>query len=222
MALGLALLTVAAARAVDTDSNHMIIPGERIGPIELGMNAKQVHDAMAAIRAVPMATAPNGQPGAWRDDQADASIEGYQTDPIGHDHYGNMMKVFYVNNKVAQISTQSVAYVTSKGGVTRLTSPEFRRLHPSLSPLPVRESWGGNVRAYDSRPQGLSITYNVLANGREAISAQEIFVHLRGEPFRFESSRRILQEQVNQKAAEAAKDKSGDAEAGAEKSASEE
>lgn len=204
MALGLALLTVAAARAVDTDERHMVIPGERIGPIHLGMGVKEVHDAMSEWKAVPMVTAKNGEPGAWQDDQAGALIEGYQTDPIGHEHYGNTMKVFYVNNKVAQISTQSVAYVTNKGAVTRLTSQEFRRLHPSLTPLPIRESWGGNVRAYDSRMQGLAVTYNVLANGREAMSAQEMFVHPRGETLRFESSRRMLQDQANQKAAEKA------------------
>lgn len=211
MALGLAVLTMAAARAVDTDERHMIIPGERIGDIHLGMSVKQVHDAMSEMKAAPMATAANGEPGAWRDDQAGAAIEGYQTDPIGHGHYGNTLKVFYVDNKVAQISTQSVAYVTNKGAVTRLTSPEFRRLHPSLAQLPVRESWGGNVRAYDSRMQGLAVTYNVLANGREAMSAQEIFVHPRGETVRIESSRRLLQEQANQKAAADAAVKSGDA-----------
>jgi hypothetical protein len=193
MAVGLALLTMAAARAVDTDERHMIVPGERIGPISLGMGVKEVHDAMAAWKAVPMVPAADGTPGAWKDEQAGAAIEGYQTDPIGHGHYGNTMKVFYVDNKVAQISTQSVAYVTNKGAVTRLTSAEFRRLHPSLSPLPVRESWGGNVRAYDSRMQGLAVTYTVLANGREAMSAQEVFVHPRGETLRFESARHRTQ-----------------------------
>jgi hypothetical protein len=189
MALGLALVTMAAARAVDTDDRHMIIPGERIGVIRLGMNVKEVHDAMEAFRATPLLTAKAGGPGAWQDDQAGAAIEAYHTDPIGHGRYGNTMKVFYVGNKVAQISTQSVAYVTNKGAVTRFTSREFRGLHPSLVPTPVRESWGGSVRAYDSQRQGLAVTYNVLANGREAMSAQEIFVHPTGTPVRLESSR---------------------------------
>jgi hypothetical protein len=192
MALGLAVITMAAARAVDTDERHMIVPGERIGVIRLGMSVKEVHDAMTAWRATPLVTAKAGGPGAWQDDQAGAAIEGYHTDPLGHDRYGNTMKVFYVDNKVAQIAVQSVAYVTNKGGVSRLTSGEFRHLHSSLVPMPVRESWGGNVRAYDSQRQGLAVTYNVLANGREAMSAQEIFVHPTGTPLRLESPRHGL------------------------------
>jgi len=192
MALGIALVTASAARAVDTDDRHMIVPGERIGVIKLGMGPKEVHDAMTEFRAVPIATAPGGGPAAWKDPQAGAAIEGYMTDPIGHGHYGNTMKVFYVDNKVVQISTQSVAYVTNKGAVTRFTSAEWRRFHPSLRPMPVQESWNGNVRAWDSRTQGLTVTYPVMANGKEAMTAQEVFVHPRGEAFRFESPRRAL------------------------------
>lgn len=183
-AMGLAL---SAARAAD--DRHTVVPGESIGVIKLGMNVKQVHDAMAAWGTKPLITGKLGGPGAWLDKQAGCAIEGYQTDSLGHERWGNVMKVFYVNNTVAQISTQSVAYMTKKGATTRHTSSEFCSAHPSLHPIAVRESWGGTIRPYDSETQGLAVTYSVIQNGTEVRNAQEIIVHKRGVPVMLESAR---------------------------------
>jgi hypothetical protein len=184
------LVIAVAARAVDMDARHLVRPGEGIGVIKLGMTVPQVHEAMAAWGAEPLVRGASGGPGAWVDEKSGSLIEGYQTDALGRGRYGNVMKIFYVKNRVAQIAVQSTAYATTKGAVTRMTSREWRSLHPSLNALPVEESWGGKVRAYDSPTQGLAVTFNVLAGNREAMSAQEVIVHPSGTPVRFESPRR--------------------------------
>ncbi|HEY3265981.1 MAG TPA: hypothetical protein VGM37_03575 [Armatimonadota bacterium] len=176
------LAGVAATAAVETDDHHIVRPGEGIGVIKLGMTVPQVHEAMETWGAKSMMPTAKGTPGAWLDSSSGAAIEPYQTDSLGQGRFGNVMKVFYVKNRVAQIAVQSVAYTTTKGGMARLTSQEFRSLHPSLHPIPVQETWGGKVRAYDSERLGLAVTYNMLRSDLEARTAQEIFVHNSGSP----------------------------------------
>lgn len=182
-------LLLPAARAVD--DRHAIHPGEGIGVINLGMTVKQVHDAMTAWGSEPLIKGKLGGPGAWLDKQAGCAIEGYQTDSLGQGRWGNVMKVFYVKDTVAQISVQSVAYMTNKGATTRHTSAEFCAAHPSLHPIQVRTSWGGLIRPYDSSTQGLAVTYSVIQNGTEVRNAQEIMVHNRGVPVMLESPRHV-------------------------------
>ncbi len=184
---GLAML-IAGTRA-SVDERHLVRPGEGIGVIRLGMTVPEVHKAMEAWGAEPLVRGASGGPGAWPDKKADALIEGYQTDSLGRGRFGNTMKIFYVKNRVAQIAVQSVAYVTSKGASRRMSSREWRSLHPSLRALPVEDSWGGKIRAYDSRSLGLTVTFSVLAGNREATSAQEVLVHLPGTDVRLESPR---------------------------------
>lgn len=186
-----AVLAGAMARAAD--EKHTVRPGEGIGVIRLGMTVPQVHEAMESWGAEPLVRGASGGPGAWRDEKARAIIEGYQTDSLGKGRYGNIMKIFYVKNRVAQISVQSVAYITNRGASKRMSSREWRNIHPSLSALPAEDSWGGKVRAYDSRSLGLAVTFNILAGGREAISAQEVLVHLPGTNVMIESPRRPAQ-----------------------------
>lgn len=182
------LWILAAAVAAPVEEKRIVRPGEGIGPIRLGMTVPEVHAAMAAANAQPLVRGASGGPGAWEDKKAGALIEGYQTDPLGHGRFGNVMKVFYVKNRVAQIGVQSVAYVTPKGASKRHNSAEWRKAHPSLRSLPAEESWGGKIRAYDSESLGLAVTFNLLGRN-EAMSAQEIFVHLPGETVRLEAPR---------------------------------
>ena len=182
-----AFIVCAGARAqVD---RHSIRPGEGIGVINLGMTVKEVHDAMEAVRSEPLLKGKAGGPGAWMDKQAGCVIEAYQTDSLGHGTWGNVLKVYYVKDAVAQIATQSGAYVTNKGATTRLTSAEFRRLHPSINSMAERSSWSGRIRPYDSEAQGLAVTYAVIQRDSEIRTAQEIFVHKRGVPMMLESPR---------------------------------
>ena len=180
---------VAAAWAVPVDEKHLVRPGEGIGVIRLGMTVPEVHAAMEAWGSEPLVRGASGGPGAWVDEKAGAIIEGYQTDSMGRGRYGNVMKIFYVKNRVAQIAVQSVAYVTTKGASKRMNSGEWRQRHPSLRSLSSVESWGGKIRAYDSESQGLAVTFNLLSGTREAMSAQEVLVHASGAPLLVESPR---------------------------------
>ncbi|HEY3411697.1 MAG TPA: hypothetical protein VGM51_01425 [Armatimonadota bacterium] len=182
---------VACAGARADAERHRIQPGERIGVIALGMKVKEVHDAMEAVGSEPLLKGKAGGPGAWMDQQAGCAIEAYQTDSLGHGNWGNVLKVYYVKDTVAQIATQSLVYVTNKGATTRMTSAEFRRLHPSLHPLAPRTSWGGRIRAYDSEAQGLAVTYSIIQRDSEVRTAQEIFVHNRGTSVMLESPRHV-------------------------------
>lgn len=184
----LAALAACSAARSEPD-RHGIRPGEGIGVINLGMTVKEVHDAMEAVGSDPLIKGSKGGPGAWMDKQAGCAIEAYQTDSLGKGRWGNVLKVFYEKNTVSQIATQSLVYVTNKGATTRMTSAEFRRLHPSLHPINVRESWGGRIRPYDSETQGLAVTYSVIQRDSEVRNAQEIFVHSRGKTVLLESPR---------------------------------
>jgi hypothetical protein len=144
---------------------------------------------MAAWGTEPLIKGKSGGPGAWLDKQAGCAIEAYQTDSLGRGRWGNVMKVFYVKDTVAQISVQSIAYVTNKGATTRNTSREFCSMHSSLHPITIRDSWGGRIRPYDSEAQGLAVTYSVIQRNTEVQSAEEIFVHKRGVPVMLESAR---------------------------------
>lgn len=183
------ILVAAAAWAVPVDEKHLVRPGEGIGVIRLGMTVPEVHAAMADWGAEPLVRGASGGPGAWLDEKAGAIIEGYQTDSLGRGRFGNVMKVFYVKNRVAQIAVQSVAYVTPRGASRRMNSREWRQRHPSLRSLSSTESWGGKIRAYDSGSLGLAVTFNLLAGDREAMSAQEVLVHAPGELLIIESRR---------------------------------
>lgn len=182
-----ALLACTAGRAAD--ERHTIRPGEGIGVINLGMTVKEAHDAMSAWGTKPLLIGKSGGPGAWVDKQAGAAIEAYQTDSLGRDRWGNVMKIFYVKDTVVQIAVQSIAYATNKGATTRLSSSEFRAAHPSLHPVSARPSWGGRIRAYDSETMGLAVTYSVIQRDTEVRSAQEILVHKRGAKVILESPR---------------------------------
>lgn len=182
-----AMLACSMARAAD--ERHAIRPGEGIGVIKLGMTVKEVHDAMAAWGTKPLLVGKSGGPAAWLDKQAGAAIEAYQTDSLGRERWGNVMKIFYVKDTVCQIAVQSVAYATNKGATTRLSSTEFRGVHPSLHSISARTSWGGRIRAYDSESMGLAVTYSVIQRNTEVRSAQEILVHARGAKVILESPR---------------------------------
>lgn len=187
MVLLFAICACATVRAADL--RHTIRPGEGIGVINLGMTVTQVHDAMKDWGSEPLIKGKTGGPGAWLDAQAGCAIEAYQTDSLGRGRWGNVMKVFYVKNVVAQIAVQSIAYVTTKGATTRNTSSEFRSVHPSLHSTPIRASWGGRIRAYDSESQGLAVTYPVIQRDTEVRTAQEVFVHNLSVPVMLESPR---------------------------------
>jgi len=172
-------LLCASARAVTPD--YRITPGEGIGPVKLGMNPGQVHEAVNVWKAKPMVTGASGGPAGWRDEKAGCVIEGYQAIPMGQGRYGATIKVFYVDNKVAQIGVDSALFATNKNATVRLNSVAFGRLHTSLRMLPVQPSWNGNVRAYYSPNRGIAVTYTSLGGRRESMSAQEIFVFMPGE-----------------------------------------
>lgn len=176
------------ARAVDVDDRHTVRPGDGIGVIRLGMTVPEVHAAMQAWGAKSLLTGSKGGPGAWLDEASGAAIEAYQTDSLGKGRFGNTMKVFYVKNRVGQVSVMSVAYATPKGATTRMSSTEFRAIHSSLRAMPVRTSWNGTIRVYDSLSLGLAVTYPVLVGG-ETRAAQEIFVHKPGVPVIIETPR---------------------------------
>ena len=174
----LVLLCVPAS-AVTPD--YRITPGEGIGPVKLGMNPGQVHEAVNVWKAKPMVTGTSGGPAGWRDEKAGCVIEGYQAIPMGQGRFGATIKVFYVDNKVAQIGVDSALFATNKDATVRLNSVAFGRLHTSLRMLPVQPSWNGNVRAYYSTNKGVAVTYTSLGGRRESMSAQEIFVFKPGE-----------------------------------------
>jgi hypothetical protein len=185
----LAAVALIGSAASAVDEHHIVRPGEGIGVIKLGMTVKDVHDAMAAWGTEPLLKGKSGGPGAWVDKQAVCIIEAYQADSIGHGLWAGEMKVFYVNNAVAQIAVHGSAYVTTKGAMSRNTSSEFRAVHPSLHAIAANVTWSGRIRAYDSESQGLAVTYPVIRRDTELRTAQEILVHKRGVPMIVESPR---------------------------------
>lgn len=184
-----AVCILAPGHTQTVEARRLIRPGEGIGPITLGMNAREVHDAMELVKARSILNTPEGKPAGWRDEKAGAIIEAYSVDPIGKDRYSGTLKVFYVKNRVAQVAVDSRLYTTTKGASARLTSTEFRKFHTSLRPGSVTDSWGGRVRAYDSPRLGLAVTYTVIQGNVETRTAQEIMVHLPGQDVILESPR---------------------------------
>jgi hypothetical protein len=186
---GILALTLAAAivRCAPADPKRLIVPGESIGVVRLGMNAPEVHAALESVKAVSLMS-KDGKPAGFRDAKAGVVIEMWTLDSIGEDRYLTTMKVFFIGSRVVQIGVNSPLYATKKGASIRLSSADLKRLHTSISSMGTAETWSGKVRVYDSVRLGIGATYFLGPDGRER-SGQEIFVHETGAPLRIESYR---------------------------------
>lgn len=180
-------ITVAQVHSAPADPKRLIVPGESIGVVRIGMNAPEVHTALESVKGVSLMSR-DGKPAGFRDAKAGVVIEMWTLDSIGEDRYLTTMKVFFIGSRVVQIGVNSPLYATKKGASIRLSSADLRRLHTSIASSGVAETWSGKVRVYDSVRLGIGATYFLGPDGRER-SGQEIFVHETGSPLRIESYR---------------------------------
>jgi hypothetical protein len=156
--LMLLFMTVAVAQDYD------IMPGSRIGKIEIGMSRQAVHNTLGK---------PTGTY-ALRD-------RGYKGEYWFSSDNSNTLRVFYdPAGRVYQVSITSSRFKTPEGLTTQSSLDEIKRHYKNLKVLHFAAR--GNIDYYDAVRQGISFEFTERVDDRN-VSSYEMYgllIHKRG------------------------------------------
>lgn len=156
----LMLLFVAGAAAQDYD----IMPGNRIGKIEIGMSRQKVHDTL-------------GNPtGAYS-----LRSRGYKGEYWISSDSTNTLRVFYdPAGRVYQVAVTSSRFTTPEGLTTESSLDDIKRHYQNLKVLHFTAR--GDIDYYDSVRQGIAFEFTERTDSRN-VSSYEMYaisIHKRG------------------------------------------
>ena len=154
------LLLAASASAQEYD----IVPGSRIGKIEIGMSRQAVHNTL-------------GKPSGTYSLRA----RGYKGEYWFSSDNSNTLRVFYdPAGHVYQVSITSSRFKTPEGLTTQSSLDEVKRHYKNLKVLHFAAR--GNIDYYDAVRQGISFEFTERVDDRN-VSSYEMYgllIHKRG------------------------------------------
>lgn len=167
----LMVLLTAGAAAQDND----IVPGQRIGKIEIGMSRQAVHKTF-------------GQPGgAYR-----LRARGYRGEYWFSSDNSNTLRVFYdPSGRVSQVSVTSPRFTTPEGLTTRSSLSEIKQHYRNLKVL--RFAARANIDYYDAVGEGIAfeLTQRYDSHSSQAMRLYAILIHKPGNSVLPEPDERV-------------------------------
>jgi hypothetical protein len=170
MAACLMLLFVAGAAAQDYD----IVPGSRIGKIEIGMSRQAVHDAL-------------GLPtGAYR-----MRTRGYRGEYWISSSDNTLRVIYSPAGRVYQVSVTSTRFTTPEGLTTQSSLADIKSHYRNLKVL--RFTARGDIDYYDAMRQGIAFefTQRYDAHAPQAMRLYAILIHKQGSSVLAEPDERV-------------------------------
>jgi hypothetical protein len=168
----LTLLFVAGVAAQDYD----IVPGSRIGKIEIGMSRQAVHSTL-------------GQPGGVYRMRARGYRGEYWTSSSD-----NTLRVIYdVAGRVYQVSVTSTRFTTSEGLTTQSSLSDIKSHYKNLKALHFTAR--ADIDYYDAIRQGIAFefTQRYDAHSSQAMRLYAILIHKSGSSVMPEPDERVRQ-----------------------------